>query len=473
MSARAFTSSDQRAFALLSGDFNPLHLDPLRARKTFFGRPIVHGIHLLLMALESVTDRSSRNLSRCKASFKKGVGVEEPYTLRVTRQETSRCEMEIRVFGSLAAKFLFEFDDQVIRREVKSHVYAEDDAEPESPEELSGRKGSMELGFDAERLKALFPNLALQMSPHQVGSVLATTRLVGMVCPGMNSVYSGMEMRYANVPEPREIAGDSEGFHWQVASTDERFGLVDLKVEGQGFEGEIEALVRPAPVEQPSSRELKGRVRGMDFGGRRCLIIGGSRGLGEICSKILALGGAEVLLTYNQGREEGARVVEDIRAEGGVARCEPYNVIDPPSDMASMLGGEFQPTELYYFATPPLIVGDKYGFSFEVYEKYRRFYVDGFVKLVLLLKEESGDQLRCVYPSSVAVEETPAGWAEYAAAKAEGEAMCRYLQGALRNTTIESWRLPRIMTDLTATAMPVDSADPVEALSAMLKGRES
>jgi len=41
---RTFTMDDVLAFATLSGDMNPIHLDPEYARRTPFGRPIVHGI---------------------------------------------------------------------------------------------------------------------------------------------------------------------------------------------------------------------------------------------------------------------------------------------------------------------------------------------------------------------------------------------------------------------------------------------
>jgi len=50
---RAFSLEDQLAFAALSGDFNPIHVDPLLARRLLFGAPVVHGVHLLLWGLES------------------------------------------------------------------------------------------------------------------------------------------------------------------------------------------------------------------------------------------------------------------------------------------------------------------------------------------------------------------------------------------------------------------------------------
>ena len=45
--SRTITADDVRAFADVSGDHNPIHLDAAAAAETPFGRPIVHGVFLL------------------------------------------------------------------------------------------------------------------------------------------------------------------------------------------------------------------------------------------------------------------------------------------------------------------------------------------------------------------------------------------------------------------------------------------
>lgn len=44
--SKQITVEDIRAFAAVSGDYNPLHLDPDFARRTPFGRPVAHGVLL-------------------------------------------------------------------------------------------------------------------------------------------------------------------------------------------------------------------------------------------------------------------------------------------------------------------------------------------------------------------------------------------------------------------------------------------
>ncbi|MDX1430005.1 MAG: MaoC/PaaZ C-terminal domain-containing protein, partial [Rhodothermales bacterium] len=43
---REITADDVRAFADITGDDNPLHVDAEYAANTRFGRPIVHGVFL-------------------------------------------------------------------------------------------------------------------------------------------------------------------------------------------------------------------------------------------------------------------------------------------------------------------------------------------------------------------------------------------------------------------------------------------
>ncbi len=53
---RSFTQADLDAFAALSGDNNPLHVDPAFAAQGRFGRTIAHGV-LVMTVLRGVADK--------------------------------------------------------------------------------------------------------------------------------------------------------------------------------------------------------------------------------------------------------------------------------------------------------------------------------------------------------------------------------------------------------------------------------
>ena len=50
LGSRRFAMEDVESFAELSGDFNPLHVDPVAARRALYGEVVVHGVHSLLWA---------------------------------------------------------------------------------------------------------------------------------------------------------------------------------------------------------------------------------------------------------------------------------------------------------------------------------------------------------------------------------------------------------------------------------------
>jgi NAD(P)-dependent dehydrogenase (short-subunit alcohol dehydrogenase family) len=91
------------------------------------------------------------------------------------------------------------------------------------------------------------------------------------------------------------------------------------------------------------------------------LIIGGSRGVGELTAKILAAGGAQVVITYATGRHDAEAVAHEINAWGGTCEVLEYNVLKPPGDQLSKLKHIL--SHLYYFATPRIAVPKRTTFQ--------------------------------------------------------------------------------------------------------------
>src|SRR3954464_10855593 len=63
-----FRLPDLAAFAELSGDYNPLHTDPIAARRTQFGNCVVHGVLVLLWALNEYQQQSGSRRKRARVN---------------------------------------------------------------------------------------------------------------------------------------------------------------------------------------------------------------------------------------------------------------------------------------------------------------------------------------------------------------------------------------------------------------------
>ena len=50
---KQFQISDQIIFSKFSGDYNPMHIDEISSRRLLYGKPVVHGINLVLSIIES------------------------------------------------------------------------------------------------------------------------------------------------------------------------------------------------------------------------------------------------------------------------------------------------------------------------------------------------------------------------------------------------------------------------------------
>ena len=259
-----------------------------------------------------------------------------------------------------------------------------------------------------------------------------------MECPGLHSALVGFDIEFAQVLEtPGEIV-------YRSARFDSRFKFLSLELSG-GVRGRVDCLVRPAPAEQLPMAAMTELVPAGLFDGKHALVVGGSRGIGEVISKGFAAGGGRCTLTYAAGVEDATRVVADInRAQPGIASSMRWDLLGPSPDMA---GRQF--THAFFLASPPIRKGRAGRSDGTLYRRYQRFYVAG-LELVLRRFAACADQESVfVFVSSEYVESAPPGFEEYAAAKREGEVIGLQLGEAL-GLTFKVWRPPPLRTDQTA-----------------------
>jgi NAD(P)-dependent dehydrogenase (short-subunit alcohol dehydrogenase family) len=434
-------AAGSRAFARLSGDANPLHLDPVAARRSVYGRCVIHGVHLLLRGL-AARPGPRRSLRELRLRFLRPGFEGAPISVEYAPKGAAT---ELRLQG--------EDGTPLVAASLAEEPAAADDSpvpeglhEPGAPVALEvadaiGFRHEEPLAFDRALAAEVLPGIVERYRAVQLAELLAVTRVVGMRCPGLYSTLTGLHLRAAH---GRSAATSS----FRAVNVHADTGRVRLAIEGPTLTGEVEAFFRPREVEQPSFADTKASVIPGEFAGRRALVVGGSRGLGELAAKILAAGGAEVIVTYRVGAADAERVAAEIRGGGGVCEALRLDVQAAPDAWRAPRG--FAPTDLLYFATPH--IGAPGGtFDARRFAEFCSVYVDGFVAAVTFAARLSAGRLAVFHPSTVFLD-AGEGAAEYVAAKAASEAVARWL-GRRPGVRMHSVRLPALATDETSAFM--------------------
>lgn len=471
LAQRVFSSIDQEQFADISGDHNPMHMDALQARRTQAGAPVVHGVHLLLWALESlaIAQPDLPKMRRIRCDFSKFVYLGECVEVEHVKKGSQGIRLSISVDNSPRSKVIIDVGDEV----------GDCPRWPEDPLEtvticshplslsfgdLGGRSGRFPFHMTEEQAAAAFPSATRWLGAMRIASLAATSKLVGMVCPGLHSIYSGL-----SVTACAESHSET-GLAFKVTETDPRFNSIEQEIAGGGLTGTVSGFARTPPVEQATMESLVGEVGPDEFAGSLALIVGGSRGLGELAAKLIATGGGHVFITWQSGKDDAERVAQDIRSFGGTCETFPYDSRKPAAEQLALLPDA--PTHAYYFATPAIFRSQAEIFSSQRLNEFLSVYVDGFWQLARSLRTRQPG-ISLYYPSSIAVAERPEGMTEYSMAKAAGEVLCADMNASLSPLRVFVTRLPRLPTDQTTSVTPVETANPLHTMLSIVREVQS
>jgi acyl dehydratase len=177
LAEKCFTLDDQRRFALLSGDSNPLHLDVLAARRSLAGQPLVHGIHLLLWSLDALCRRRGplATVAALRVRFENmvPVGVLAQAVLVDHRDDHSR--LDLRIAGKTAVVIIVSFGSATAPAEDLGQAPLFDPVEPLelSMDEIAGMAGKVAPRLQSVAARSLFPALADSMESVQIAGLAA------------------------------------------------------------------------------------------------------------------------------------------------------------------------------------------------------------------------------------------------------------------------------------------------------------
>jgi acyl dehydratase len=459
LDSRVFTLEDQLAFARLSLDWNPMHLDANFARRTQAGAPLVHGIHNLLWTMDTVLRSFAFDIRNIKVRFQQPLFLGETARIEIRGRTETAVNIEIVAADTVIAaiRLSSEPGKQSGSSARGIELTPQNIAAPvDIPfEQLANQAGAVAAAAGDDEIRKLFPALSGSIGPASVHALLAASQIVGMACPGLHSLFAGLD-----VSRDPESCGERT-LRYAVSKIDARFRSLQIDVAGSGLVGRLDAFARPAPAVQAAMSAVSARVAKGAFAGQNALIIGGSRGLGEVTAKILAAGGGYPVITYREGQREAEAVAAGIRQAGGQCDVISYDALEPA---AGQIDGIRAVDFCYYFATAKILQRKSALYEPEKLRGFLSYYADGFYDLCTALAQNRRGKIGIFYPSTVLIDEEVGGAAEYAMAKSAGEALSKYINAFLPQVHVISRRLPRVLTDQTTTIGVASTRDALDVM---------
>jgi acyl dehydratase len=458
-SPRLFTEADQMRFARLSGDWNPMYMDPIAARRTQAGAPVVHGVHLLLWALDALIAAGiiRGSIASIQVTFSKFVFLSTQAELAVVRPAPETVEVTVSASGVAVATITVNLGDPTTAaiEQADAPSALTDGQTPNSPPlaSVAGQHGWIEPQANVIAIAGMFPAVSAGIGAGRVGAIALTSRLVGMLYPGLHSVFGSLDLSLG-------APGQRPGLGFRVIMANARTRLLRISIAGSGIAGTVVALARHDAVSQRNIADIAHVVADNEFAHAVVLVAGGSRGLGALTAKIIAAGGGRVIVTYASGRADAEKLTAEIEDFVGSPVCTPLRY-DATLDAAAQLGtiGRMV-THIYHFVTPRIHRQKPSLFDTALFSEFTRAYLTSFHDLCGTLQRQAEHRMVAFFPSSAFIEPgRPRDMIEYVMTKAAGELLCDEMSRTEGYPRVLSHRLPRMLTDQTATLAKVVTED--------------
>ena len=347
---KIFSLKDQETFSLISGDYNSIHLDKTKSRKSIFGDVIVHGINLVITSLNFLNKNFNKVLfSKLKADFLKPVYLDYITVFKLT------------ITGNL---FKIEIYQNKIKTTNISGSFLNKNIKSSNSNIQDYRKISNDTNLDI--LKQYYQYLNSNKLSYEISELAMTSKIIGMIEPGELSLFSSIELKKNR---------SNYGKYGYLKKINEvlSIGLINQELFTNNFFILLKAFRLQKPIYQKSIRSYYKKIPNNLFLNQSSIVIGGSRGLGEITTKCLLVGGSKVSFSFNHGIEDAKRIVNDLNSNGYKANKLKLDIIKVKKTIKIFRKEKFD--NLFYFATPKIIGNISQDIDSTIFKKMCVFYV--------------------------------------------------------------------------------------------------
>ena len=444
LGSKKYKNSDQLAFAQISKDFNNIHVNSQASRKLIYGNQLVHGVNILISSLIFLSKKKIK-LKNISCTFYRPVFLGQKIDFFLEKKYGENYSLFIKTKKILNCVILININlikDEIINK----RSFKANKIEKTSQKKINNFKGKInsrnrfyKINISNFSLPNHFSKLKLLLSKDQIREILSISYFAGMICPGEFSLLSKIQ-----ITVNKNILYRNKYIKFFIQKFDKRINRYEIKFLNN-ISGKIYAF-QYILTEPEKIKNLKKINKKKFLKNKYSMIIGGSRGLGEVTSKLLAIAGSNVIISYNQGKKESELIRSEI-LKNLKSNCKLIKINILKDDIKQKLKEVIKCDYFFYFATPKIEKTNQNKFDKSLYKKYLEFYDTKFRKLCITLNRLSKKKVKVFYPSTVFISLNNNNFKEYVAAKKVAEKNIKTLNKSLNKVKIFSYRLPIMKTN--------------------------
>jgi hypothetical protein len=120
-------------------------------------------------------------------------------------------------------------------------------------------RGQLDIASSIDESARQFPSAGSATALQRVSALACLSRLVGMICPGLHSIFSSLQLDFVDENLDETVIS------FRVIDVDERFRLVRMSIVGSGFSGSPKRSHLDHPYDRPLSEPSRNRSRQLNL----------------------------------------------------------------------------------------------------------------------------------------------------------------------------------------------------------------
>jgi len=433
-------------FIKLSNDYNPIHISTEEAINAGFSGKVVHGIHLVLMGLNSVQNKL-KNLSKIEVNFLKSILVGDEIIIsnkkilnnlyiNISRKEKTCVTIKLSYGYLCNEKKLYP---KIVRKNIKF--------EPElhKSNEL-GYKGEIHLFINKKLLQKKWARIVNKIGYRKLHAIINLSTIIGMYFPGRNSIFKSCSINFYN--DKKDV------LEFKHLETDKRINLIKISAKGQGIKSVIEAFFRKE-INSILSTKYKKKLSDVNkYKNQKALVIGASQGLGAKITQILAIGGGKVTATYNKNFKLIDKINLFLKENKKTIKIKHCDVLSKKSLLKVIKLENYN--SIYLCATPKIFHENNEFYSKRILENFIVYYVDTLINVISFFSKKDYKKNIIIFsPSSTALNNFTLSTSEYSMSKYFMEIVAKKVNNKQKNIQVLTPRIDRLLTRQTISINPV------------------